>query len=269
MKKTLIWIAAIIITLGSSVYQRLTGPTHPLRIKTELNGSEYDLKLTRSATIGKDCEVNVPNNSEFNRALLIFHKYPGNFETDTIEMQLKDNNYTAVLPEQPPAAKIQYYISLYKNDLEVFNNSKNTAIIRFKGDVPAAVLIPHILAMFISMLFAIVSLLMAVSNIGNYKLMSYLTFGSLVLGGFILGPIIQYYAFGDAWTGWPIGKDLTDNKTLIAVIFWIIAIVLNVKKDRKWTIIVAAIIMIIIFSIPHSAGGSEFNYESGTIETGL
>jgi hypothetical protein len=269
MKKALIWIAAVIITLGLSVYQRLTGPTHPLRINTEINGNDYKLKLTRSATIGKECRVEIPNNNEFNRALLIYHKYPGNFEPDTIEMQQKESIFFGILPEQPPAGKIQYYISLYNEDKEIFNNSENAAIIRFKGDVPAGILIPHILAMFMSMLFAIVCLIMVISKIGNYKLMSYLTIIFLAVGGFILGPIIQYYAFGDAWTGWPVGKDLTDNKTLIAAIFWIFAIVLNAKKERKWAIIVAAIVMIGIFTIPHSAGGSEFNYESGEVETGL
>ena len=39
----------------------------------------------------------------------------------------------------------------------------------------------------------------------------------------ILGPLTQYYAFGALWTGFPFGIDLTDNKTLIALIGWIIA----------------------------------------------
>ena len=38
----------------------------------------------------------------------------------------------------------------------------------------------------------------------------------LAVGGFILGPLVQNYAFGELWTGVPFGWDLTDNKTLIA-----------------------------------------------------
>ena len=51
----------------------------------------------------------------------------------------------------------------------------------------------------------------------------------------ILGPIVQYYAFGDLWTGIPFGWDLTDNKTLIALIFWILAVV-NEQKERETTL---------------------------------
>ncbi len=43
----------------------------------------------------------------------------------------------------------------------------------------------------------------------------------LVLGGFLLGPIVQKYAFGAFWTGWPFGEDLTDNKTAVAVLAWL------------------------------------------------
>ena len=79
---------------------------------------------------------------------------------------------------------------------------------------------------------------------------------------------MQLYAFGELWTGIPFGKDFTDNKTLIALIFWIIAFVANRKKQRPAWIIIAAIVMLLVYLIPHSMGGSEFNYETGEIVTG-
>ncbi|MCK7537691.1 MAG: hypothetical protein MZV63_45435 [Marinilabiliales bacterium] len=60
--------------------------------------------------------------------------------------------------------------------------------------------------------------------------------------GMILGPVVQKYAFGDLWTGIPFGWDLTDNKTLIAVFAWILAVVMNRKKDRPAYTIAAAIL---------------------------
>ena len=41
-------------------------------------------------------------------------------------------------------------------------------------------------------------------------------------GGLILGPIVQKYAFGAYWTGWPLGNDLTDTKTMGAMLFWLV-----------------------------------------------
>jgi hypothetical protein len=48
----------------------------------------------------------------------------------------------------------------------------------------------------------------------------------------ILGPVVQKFAFGEYWTGFPFGTDLTDNKTLIAFIGWIIALVAVFKSEK-------------------------------------
>ncbi|MGB4654493.1 MAG: hypothetical protein WBH98_03565, partial [Bacteroidales bacterium] len=55
--------------------------------------------------------------------------------------------------------------------------------------------------------------------------------------------------------------DLTDNKTLVLVIIWIIT-VFKLKKDRNnrfWPIF-ASILVILIYLIPHSVLGSEIDY---------
>jgi hypothetical protein len=97
-----------------------------------------------------------------------------------------------------------------------------------------------------------------------------ITFFALFIGGMILGPVVQKYAFGEFWTGIPLGWDLTDNKTLIAVIAWFIAIIGNRKgNNRPWLTVTAAVILLIIYSIPHSAMGSELDYSTGEVTTGF
>jgi len=77
----------------------------------------------------------------------------------------------------------------------------------------------------------------------------------------ILGPIVQKYAFGEFWTGFPNGTDLTDNKTLIAFIGWLIALVAVIKtKKQKFWVGCATVVMFAIFLIPHSVMGSELDY---------
>jgi len=56
---------------------------------------------------------------------------------------------------------------------------------------------------------------------------------TLFVGGLILGPVVQKYAFGAFWAGWPFGHDLTDNKTLFVFIFWVIAWFVLRKKTTK------------------------------------
>jgi len=92
----------------------------------------------------------------------------------------------------------------------------------------------------------------------------------LGIGGMILGPIVQLYAFGDLWTGWPFGGDWTDNKTLFAFVFWVIAffVLRKNRSNRLWPII-AFVALLAIYLIPHSMGGSELDYETGKVTTGL
>jgi len=98
----------------------------------------------------------------------------------------------------------------------------------------------------------------------NFKLLTILTFIFVIIGGFILGPIAQYYAFGEFWTGFPFGYDLTDNKILIGFIGWLLALIAiyKFKNPRRW-IIFASILLFIIFLIPHSLLGSELDYSEG------
>ena len=87
------------------------------------------------------------------------------------------------------------------------------------------------------------------------------TIFSFLLGGLILGPIIQLYAFGALWTGWPFGHDLTDNKTLASFILWIIA-VWRLRKNpnaRGW-VLVASLGLLAVYLIPHSVLGSEIDF---------
>jgi hypothetical protein len=89
----------------------------------------------------------------------------------------------------------------------------------------------------------------------------YLTLGSLIVGGFILGPLMQHFSFNVWWTGWPVGNDLTDNKTAAAFIAWaIVAIMLGrAKHPTRWAL-AASIITVAVYLIPHSVLGSELDY---------
>ncbi|MGM0551028.1 MAG: hypothetical protein ACQESW_08115, partial [Bacteroidota bacterium] len=62
--------------------------------------------------------------------------------------------------------------------------------------------------------------------------------------------------------------DLTDNKTLIAFIGWAVAIGFNWRRQAPKATIAAALLLMLIFSIPHSVMGSERNPETGQITTG-
>ncbi len=259
MKKVLFWIIAIVITLSSAIYQRMTGPTHPYRGSVEISETEISYRLIRSFPRPMDAPVRVVVEDEEITGYFIFKRYPSFDEWETKPLVRDGEHLIAYIPQQPAAGKVMYQITLEKHDEKV-KLSEEPIVIRFRNDVPAWAMIPHILLMFMAMLLSTRTGLAALAGHKTYKLVLW-TLATFVLGGIVFGPIIQKYAFGDWWTGWPFGTDLTDNKTAFALIFWIIAFVKARQNHhhRTW-VIVASIVLFLIYLIPHSMFGSEIDW---------
>ncbi|MCF8225922.1 MAG: hypothetical protein K9J30_08580 [Bacteroidales bacterium] len=268
IKKIILWFAAVLITLGASVYQRMTGPTYPKDITLRFDSEIYRFDLPRSHGGNTDCPVEIELPKEFT-GKIIYRRYPTKDNWDTISMYRNNSTLLAYLPAQPPAGKLEYHLKLEKDGVPVALNLKQNIVVRFKGEVPVWALIPHVFFMFFAMLWSNATGLQAATGISAYKRNTLITVILLMIGGLILGPIVQKYAFGAFWTGWPFGEDLTDNKVLLSVIIWLVALFANRKKERKWLVIVAAVFLFAIYMIPHSMRGSELDYDSGNVITGL
>ncbi len=254
MKKSVYWILAVVITLVLSIYQRMTGPTYPQKINVELNGQSYKVKLPRSG-VQHDEIVTLKGVPSDTRAQIHYRRYPTTNDYTTVDFYWKDSMWQAALPVQPVAGKLQYYITVAGKDY----SADEPIVIRFRNDVPAIILVPHILLMFGAMLFAVYTFLLVVTR-KAYKKWLWITVGTLFVGGFILGPLVQHVAFGPWWAGFPYGTDLTDNKTLISFIFFVAALATLKWKYNKWVVCLAVLMMIAVFTIPHSAYGSEYDY---------
>jgi hypothetical protein len=286
MKKSILWFLAIVITLGAAYYQRKTGPTYPKTVNVNVNDLPYEIKLVRSLGLDERPEVRLKITDKTINAKLWYKRFKTSDEYSVSEFRYKvypvnsflmnkvfkiteESGFFAEIPKQQPAGKLQYYIELTDSKGTTTILKENPVVIRFKGAVPSYILTPHILLMFLAMLFSTLAGLMAITKHPLYRKYSVWTLVLFFAGGMILGPLVQKYAFGDLWTGVPFGWDLTDNKTLIALLFWILAVIMNRKKERPLYSIVAAAVLLLIFSIPHSIFGSELDYSSGQVTQGL
>lgn len=270
MKWILVSVLAIALTAIALVYQSFTGPTKPLRTELRLNNDIiYNLRLPRSHGGNTDCLIKLEIPDESVSADLFFRRYPTNDDWQKVSLKRDGSRLMVSLPNQPPAGKLEYHIVFSQNGNTNRQPSSGQAIIRFRGNVPAGVILPHVILMFVAMLLSNLSLFLALFGFKQQKVFGWITLTALVVGGLIFGPLVQKHAFGEFWTGFPNGMDLTDNKTLIAFVFWLIAVIANIKKERRYLTVLASVIMLVIFSIPHSARGSELNPETGKIETGM
>ena len=269
MKKVIIWILAFILTFLFAYYQRHTGPTYPVTEKFTINGQTIKFQYPRSHSTNSDAVIKivVPDTNVYG---YVYQRiYPLNTDFLALHMRRFGDTLVGIVTKLPPAGKMEYYIELYKNNDTIYTRKSAPVIIRFKGDVPAGILIPHILSMFLALFLGVTAGLLALFDDLSFRKVQVWSFIFLIIGGFILGPTVQHYAFGHWWTGIPNGWDLTDNKTLIMFIGWLAAIIANRKQARRWWTVAAAILMIVVYLIPHSMHGSTLDPNTGKVISGL
>ncbi len=264
MKKPAVrWTLALLVTLASAVWQRRSGPTYPMRGSVAPGGAAIALKLTRTHGGPGDQPVRVAAPDAGVTGIVAFRRYPTNEGWTDLPMAREGKDLVAALPHQPPAGKLEYQVRLSKgSDTAVF--PPRPAVTRFKGDVPAAILVPHVLCMFLGMLVSTAAGLAALAGAPSRRL-ALVTFGLIAVGGFLLGPLVQKAAFDAYWTGVPFGWDLTDNKTLLAGAIWAIALAVlrrgDAGRSARAAVVAAAAATLVVFAIPHSTWGSEIKWE--------
>lgn len=264
-KKTyLIWIIAVVVTLVAAIYQHQTGPSYAINGKVQLAGETIAYKLERTHGGETDMPVSIEVPSDSLSGVIEWKRHNVDEPFQQVQMTLSEGQLLGYLPHQPPAGKLDYMVKLSSGSEAVVISDKGRAIVtRFKGAVPMSVLLPHVLIMFIGMMLSTRTGLEAIYNRDNLKRLTIWSFGLLFIGGMILGPIVQYLAFGYLWSGVPLGWDMTDNKTLLIIIAWAWALwaVLK-KKNVRGPALIASVVTLAVYLIPHSVMGSELDYNA-------
>ncbi len=242
MNRILIWTCAAALTVALSVWQRRSGPTYAVRGAVAIEGQNVRYRLERSFAGPGDAPVRIP--APALKGAVNFRPAGSNTAWTTLEMVRERDNLVAWLPHQPIAQKLEYRVMLRGAAGIVW---LKPVTIRFRGFVPPAILLPHILAMFLGFLFAARAGL-AVANHQEPRPFALAALALIGIGGLVLGPIVQKIGLGDYWTGWPFGPDLTDNKTLVAWLFWLPPLF---SRRGRW-VMLGAVVTFLVFAIPHS-----------------
>jgi len=255
------WTIAILVTVVSAVWQRWSGPTYPIKGHADVAGQTIAYRLERTNSITGRMPVIINTAGTGVSGTVEWRRFPTGDPWQTLTMVRKGESLeTAIPPEplplMPMAGKLEYRVVLAKDGARVAI-PETSAVARFKGDVPAWLLIPHVAAMFFGMLYSMRAAIAAVFG-GDTRRWAFLAVALLVFGGFVLGPMVQKLAFGEFWTGIPWGYDLTDNKTLIAGVAWILAATqLRGGRQARLAVVAATILTMVVFAIPHSVWGSQ------------
>ncbi len=259
-RSIILWTVAILVTLASAVWQRLTGPTYPLGVDASVSGHAITGELPRAAIIDEPVLLEVTAGGDLSGEVR-WRRWPSDDPWRTVPLVREGQRLVGELPGLPQkAAKIEYVVEVRDGR---GSRARFPTRLRFKGGVPAPVLAVHVLAMFFGMLFSFRAGLEALARGPGLWRQTVVTLLCLGLGGLMLGPIVQRHAFDAYWTGWPVGEDLTDNKLALAVLLWAIAAWRQWRGGGRWWTVAAALVTFVIFVVPHSLHGSTHDWETG------
>lgn len=274
-RSPLLWILAILLMLATVVYQRRTGPTHPLRGSVSVAGKQIHYQLLRSEETVRDARVALPDPGV--PATLVWRRFPTRdpWTRQPLMPEIREGQTerAGYLPKQPAAGKVEYWVEVGDAAAPVRIPAGDPIVLRYKGPVPGLLLASHILMMFAAVLLGLRTGLGAAAGPQVPRVHLWVVLGMLTLGGLVLGPFVQKHAFGAYWTGFPWGYDLTDNKTLLMWLAWAAACgAAGVRPRRRegWAraaVVAATLAMAVVYLIPHSLRGSQLDYskiEAGT-----
>lgn len=186
-----------------------------------------------------------------------------------------EGRWEAYLPVIEKGGRVLYALTIHGDEggtVRLPGEEGSFLLVKYKGKVSPVVLTLHIIFMFGAFYFMIQSLWSAInilstgkgkrSAVSNVRWVLVCTF----IGGWPLGFILNYQAFGPIWEGFPFGYDITDNKTQLIFIFWLISLLLvwgsfigkGEEKDLLGTrgfalaVLLSYIVSLFLFIVPHS-----------------
>lgn len=261
----LLWVLAFVLAVALGAFQRMTGPTYPKHGRVAVAGEELRYSLLRTHGGEGGLRVRIAGVDERVQGVVSWRRYPTGEAWQTLPMtRTEPGALAAEIPHQPPAGKVEYRVVLDDAGRTVTIPEGDAVVARFRAEVPAGVLIPHILAMFGSMILATRALLEVLRRaLPRPRRVVVAAMALLVVGGLFLGPLVQKFAFDAFWTGWPLGTDLTDNKTALATLAWLPATLLALRnRPLRAAVIVGWLVMMGVFLIPHSFRGSQIDWST-------
>lgn len=188
---------------------------------------------------------------------------------------LEGGRYFGAIPPYSRGDKLEYYIEARTASDMVTRvpakEKRESFVVTVKGKPNTYVLVAHIVFVFIALFFFIFSGYLSYRALQHRRSLLYipriafLGTAAFFVSSIPLGMLVAYQTFGKPWSGFPVGGDLTDNKSLAILIYWAVCAVLYRgslwRKDPSQDLLpmvtlpyvhlAGAIITVVLFVLPH------------------
>ena len=189
--------------------------------------------------------------------------------------RIDEHAYAAALPAFEKGTRVRYWITATTPEETTVRLPKDPSkfcVLIFEGRASKSVLVAHVVFMFGAFFFMVMSFFGGIAMLrgregkrGTVRAARWVLVSSFI--GFVpLGMILNYQTFGMLWEGYPFGRDITDNKTQLIFVFWLLSLLLvrgsfvggGEERDRvgprpfAWAIIGSFLVSLALFIVPHS-----------------
>jgi len=189
--------------------------------------------------------------------------------------EIRPGVYEACLPPLEKGTVINYWIAVTnveQTKVRVPADNGRFGVLKYKGEASTPVIAAHVFFMFAAFFFMVMSALAAIEILRgredktNAMRAARWALVASFIGGWPLGFILNYQTFGPLWEGFPFGYDITDNKTQVIFLLWLVSVLLawgsfvgrGEERDRLGrrpfaiAIIACFLVSLALFILPHS-----------------
>ena len=235
-------------------------------------------KPIEEARVGTDAPVSaaIDVSDDIKSVRLFLYYTAGDAPQEVIQLEFLENgNYFATIPSQKRGTHVEYYLEARAGRDLVVRVPKSVEepgfTFTYKGIPNQALLVTSILLMFVALLLFLLCGFLAFRALTHRRVvidiprLGFLGLVIFFISSFPLGMVKTFQTLGTPWRGFPVGNDITDNRSLVIVLYWVAASFLYkgsiMKKDpardllgRKplpYIYLLGVLLTVVMFLIPH------------------
>ncbi len=183
--------------------------------------------------------------------------------------------WEAAIPNAGRGSSVEYYVEIDTgggtSQRIPAGAPRENLELTFKGKPNIPLLIAHVLAMLGGLACLLIGSICAIRflrtgrALGAMRRLALLGAALLFIGSLLLGIVIEYQVFGTYWEGWPFGRDVTDTKTGLFLVLWVVLLLMRGRTiwndrtaaggltDRTWArwLVALTALTLALYLIPH------------------
>lgn len=269
-----LWVGAIALAIGILFLHKATKSGDAAHGTFELAGVSQTYQLPRDWEVaegGARIELRLEGEPPEITGAVLWHPFPSDDPYSATEFRETRKRVTtpgegtrswteliARLPVLPAGELMEYFVTLQSEGRDIrLPPGEETVTLQYRGFVRPEIAYPYLAGLVFMLVVGMRAGLSAIFEPASTRRYAWGAFFLLTVAGMILGILVQFYAVGEGWKGFPLGNDWGDNNKILATWgIWLAACLIlgrstrPVTKLARFSVVVAVGVMAGLYPIP-------------------